>query len=61
MRPKLCVTPNCWYIDRPVGINTITPTVKRLCACIGKVDKKYLNQSLRATGAIRMTNCKCGN
>ena len=56
MHPKVHCVPNCWYIDRPMGIVQITPTFKRLCKIIGKTDKKYVNQSLRATNATRMTD-----
>ena len=46
MQPKLHVMPECWYIDLPVGINHIRSTVNRLCALVGRVDGKYVNQRL---------------
>ena len=56
MQLKVRTTPKCWYIDRPVGINYKYPTVNHLCALIGRTDGNYVNQSLCAMSATRLTN-----
>ena len=44
---------DCWYQSKPVGHNTLTQTVKRLCAKVG-VEGHYTNHSLRRTCATRL-------
>ena len=44
----------CWYLDYPLGINTITPLVKELVHSVGVTNGNFKNQSLRTTMATRM-------
>ena len=55
MRPKVCDQTAGILIDLMVSIE-FPSTVKRMRRLIGKSDKKYVNQNLRATMATRMTN-----
>ena len=47
------MTGHTWYADKPLGVNTITKTVKNLMAEIGKVGH-FTNHSLRVSAATRM-------
>ncbi len=49
-------TPQQWYGDCPVGLNTICETVKKLVGSVGITDGKFTNHSLRAMAATRMFN-----
>ncbi len=42
-----------WYADKPLGINTVTKTVKSMMQKIG-ADGRYTNHSLRVSAATRM-------
>ena len=44
----------CWFLDYPLGINTITPLVKELVHSVGVHDGNFKNQWFRATMATRM-------
>ena len=46
---------NCksWYLDKPVGINTLQNVVKNLCETAG-LPGYYTNHSLRSSSATRM-------
>ena len=46
-------SPNCWYQDRPVGINKLQSVVRDVCAKAG-LPGHYTNHSLRATAATRL-------
>ena len=66
MHAKKKPTVKCWYLDYPLGINTITPLVKELVHCVGVKDGNNQDQSLRPQGKS-ITNgiakedqvCKC--
>ena len=47
------MTGHTWYADKPLGVNTITKTVKNLMAEIGKVSH-FTNHSLRVSAVTRM-------
>ncbi len=47
------MTGHTWYADKPLGVNTITKTVKNLMAEIGKFGH-FTNHSLRVSAATRM-------
>ena len=47
-------TAKCWFLDYPLGINTITPLVKDLVHSVGVYDGNFKNQSLRATMETHM-------
>ena len=49
-------TAKCWFLDYPLGINTITPLVKELVHSVGVFDGNLKNQSLRATMAMHVYN-----
>ncbi len=49
-------TPDQWYSDRPLGLNTICDTVKCLVKSAGFTGGKFSNHSLQATAATRMFN-----
>ena len=53
LKPKTRFTPNSWYFDRPVGINTLREVVKNVCSK-GGIPGYYTNHSLRSTSATRM-------
>ena len=57
MRPKHKIQPKQWYEDIGLGINTISPIVKRLCLLAGfKQGKfeKFVNHSCRSKLLTRM-------
>ncbi len=45
--------PNCWYTDKPVGVNSLKTVVANLMKSAG-IEGRYTNHSLRATTATRM-------
>ncbi len=47
------MTGHTWYADKPLGVNTITKTVKNLMAEIGKFGH-FTNHSLRVLAVTRM-------
>ena len=53
LQPKKNFTPNCWYLDRPVGVNTLREVVKNVCIK-ASMDGFYTNHSLRSSAATRM-------
>ena len=53
MHAKKKPSAKCWFLDYPLGINTITPLVKEL---VGVTEGNDRNQSLRATRATLMYN-----
>ena len=46
-------TPNCWFQDKPMGVNKLQQIVKILCKK-GGLPGYYTNHSLRATAATRL-------
>ena len=58
LRPKQTANASCWYVDRPIGINLLQSTVKRLCQSAG-LEGFFTNHSLRASCATRMYNAGC--
>ncbi len=48
-------TPQCWYVDKPVGINVLSKCVGNLMARIGR-EGKFTNHSWRVSAATRMFN-----
>ena len=53
LTPLKAPLPSCWYISKPVGHNTLSKTVKKLCSKIG-AEGNYTNHSLRRTCATRL-------
>ena len=53
LRPKKFYTPDSWYLDSPVGVNTLANVVRDLCQKAG-FEGLYTNHSLRATSVTRM-------
>ena len=53
LQPKKKFTPNCWYVDKAVGINKLQSVVRDLCSKAG-LPGHYTNHSLRATAATRL-------
>ena len=58
LRPKANFTPNVWYVDIPVGLNTLQSAVKDVCKEAG-LSWYYTNHSLRTTSATRMYQHDC--
>ena len=50
LQPKKKFTPNCWYVDKPVGINKLQSVVHEMCLKAG-LPGHYTNHSLGATAA----------
>ncbi len=48
-----CRSGHTWYMDKPLGINTVTKTVKSMMSKIG-AQGRYTNHSLRVSAAMRM-------
>ena len=46
-------SPKQWYIDKPIGINSLRPVVKSLCSKVG-LSGKFTNHSLRVSAATRL-------
>ncbi len=55
MCPRKSFTPENWYFDSPVGVNTLGNVVKDLCKKAG-FDGLHTNHSLRAMSVTRMYN-----
>ncbi len=53
LQPATKPTQDCWYTTRPLGHNTLTKTIARLCASAG-IEGFKTNHSLRATTATRL-------
>ena len=53
LQPKKKFTANEWFLDRPVGINTLRDTIKDICKKAG-FPGFYSNHSLRSSSATRM-------
>ncbi len=53
LQPATKPTQDCWYTTRPLGHNTLTKTIARLCASAG-IEGIKTNHSLRATTATRL-------
>ena len=53
LQPLKNPSADCWYQIKPVGHNTLSQTVKRLCSNAG-VEGHYTNHSLRRTCATRL-------
>ena len=53
LQPKKKFTSECWYLDKPVGINRLQSMVHEVCKDAG-LPGFYTNNSLRATAATRM-------
>ena len=53
LQPKKKFTANCWFLDKPVGVNTLRDVVKTVCG-IAKLPGYYTNHSLRSSSATRM-------
>ena len=53
LQPKKRFTPNCWYQDRPVGLNKLQSMVRQVCEQ-GGIPGFFTNHSLRATAATRL-------
>ena len=56
LQPRKKFSNDNWYLDRPVGVNTLAETVKNLCQKAG-LPGYYTNHSLRGTSATRMYHC----
>ena len=50
LQPRKKFRPNCWFLDRPAGINRLRDTVKETCKKAG-LPGFYSNHSLRSTAA----------
>ena len=53
LQPRKKFTDHSWFLDRPVGVNTLRDTVKNLCSKAG-LPGYYTNHSLRSSSATRM-------
>ncbi len=53
--PKFSLKANQWYADKPVGINVLKKTVKKL-AELGGLEGCFTNHSLRSSCTTRMDN-----
>ncbi len=53
LQPRKHYTPGNWYLDKPISVNMLKGTVKKLCAQVG-LEGFYSNHSLRGTSATRM-------
>ncbi len=45
--------PKQWYVDKPIGINSLRPVVKSLYSKVG-LSGKFTNHSLRVSAATRL-------
>ena len=43
-----------WFVNVPVGINTLNNVVSKVCKSVDVTFRNYTNHSLRATAASRM-------
>ena len=53
LQPKKKYSKDDWYLDRPVGVNTLRKVVKEICEK-GGIDGYFTNHSLRSSSATRM-------
>ena len=53
LQPRKKFTVNSWYLDKPVGENTLRDTIKSICQKAA-LPGYYTNQSLRSSSATRM-------
>ena len=53
LQPAAKATEKCWYTCRPLGHNTLSKTISRLCAAAG-ISGFKTNHSLRASTATRL-------
>lgn len=53
LQPSTKPTENCWYTSKPLGHNSLTKTMSRMCSAAGITGFKT-NHSLRATTATRL-------
>ena len=53
LQPRKKYMPDCWYFDRPAGVNRLRDTVKELCKT-AKLPGFYSNHSLRSTACTKM-------
>ena len=53
LQPAAKPTEKCWYTCRPLGHNTLSKTISRLCAAAG-ISGFKTNHSLRASTATRL-------
>ena len=53
LRPRKAFTHRCWFLDKPVGVNTLREVVKTVCEQ-GGLPGYYTNHSLRSSSATRM-------
>ena len=53
LQPKKKFTANEWYLDRPVGVNTLRDTIKDICKN-ADFPSFYSNHSFRSSSATRM-------
>ena len=53
LMPSTKPTKSCWYTLKPLGHNTLTKTISRLCQAAG-ISGFKTNHSLRATAATRL-------
>ena len=58
LQPKKNFNCNCWYEDRPVGVNKLQKVVKVICEK-GSLPGYYTNHSLRASAATRLYHNNC--
>lgn len=57
LRPLKEPKGNVWFSKQPVGVNTLSMVVKRLCHAAG-LGGHRTNHSLRASAATRLYNCQ---
>ena len=53
LQPRKKFSPERWYLNRPVGVNTLQSVVKDVCQKAG-LPGFYTNHNLRSTSATRM-------
>ena len=53
LQPKRKFSSDCWYLDKPVGINTLHKAVKTMCDR-ASIDSYFTNHSLRSSSATRL-------
>ena len=54
LRPKKRPNPKQWYVEAPLGINSIRATYNRLCKIAGFTKGNFTNQSGRVSSCARM-------
>ena len=53
LQPRKKFSPKSWFLNKPVGVNTLQSVVKNMCEK-GGLPGYYTNHSLRASAATRM-------